>query len=187
MRAKFTLNNDLSGGFITLRGDSSDISTLSFYDFLASANRDEENPGFIGIDLVLDGADTTPTPGDTLARAPFDLVTGNEYIMEATAVGPHLSLKAWAVGDEEPDQPQVSVIDHTLTSGKIGLASYNCPTDGGGDVLSTSWDDITFTPSNSAFAAHASSMATVPEPSTVSLVALSLVGVFGLRRRRLLG
>ena len=40
----------------------------------------------------------------------LELVAGNKYVMEATAIGPHLSLKVWRVGDEEPELPQVSIM-----------------------------------------------------------------------------
>jgi hypothetical protein len=172
VRATIQLNNELSSSFISLR---SDAETVTLYDF-AAANSDDE----IVIDYVLNGVSQTDRVG--LARAPFDFDLGQEYVMEATAVGPHLSMKVWAVGSEEPDQPQISATDHTLTSGSIGVVSYYCDGDGGGDVLSTSFDDITFTPGNSAFGAAASSATAVPEPAGLMGMLIGIAGL-GLRRR----
>jgi hypothetical protein len=175
VRATFTFNNDISNGLIGLR---SDVETVSLYDFAANNSVDT-----IYIDRLVSGLSVTGGAG--LANAPFTMDPGQEYVVEATAVGPQLSMKVWAVGDEEPDDPQLSITDHALTSGSVSVASYYC--EGfGGDLLSTTFDDITFTPGNSAFGADAAPAAAIPEPSGFLAMLIGLAGL-GMRRRYLDG
>jgi hypothetical protein len=172
LRTTLRFDNDISNGFVALRGD---VGTVSLYDFAANNSVD-----IIYIDRLENGVSVTGGAG--LVSAPFDLITDQEYVMEATAVGPHLSMKIWPVGDEEPAQPQISIVDHTLALGSVGVTSYYC-TGFDGDVLSTSFDDITFTPGNSAFGADAAIVA-IPEPTGFLAMLIGIAGL-GMSRRLL--
>ena len=92
-------------------------------------------------------------------------------MMEFGAVGDQLSLKAWKAGDAEPAQPQLEITDSTHQLGTIGVTSavqidqIQTPV-----VLSSHYEDIYFTP--------------VPEPSTLVLTMLALVGLLVYARRR---
>lgn len=170
-RAAFRFDNDISNGFVALRGD---LATLNLYDFAANNSADK-----IYIDRLANGVSVTG--GSGLISAPFAFESDEEYVVEATAVGPNLSMKVWSVGDEEPAQPQISIVDHALTLGSLGVVSYYC-TGFEGDVLSTSFDDITFTPGNSAFSADSASVVAVPEPTGFLAMLIGIAVLGGWRR-----
>lgn len=73
---------------------------------------------------------------------------GEEWWMEAGAVGNQLSLKAWRLGDLEPESPQLSFVDSTYSTGVFGLdANMNWSTNTPG-IVNTTFDDVYFrTPS----------------------------------------
>lgn len=169
VRATLRLNNDISSGFITMR---SDPDTITEYVFAANNS----------LDLVVIERIVNAQTEESLGSAPFELDAGQDYIIEATAVGPHLSMKIWQSGDEEPSEPQIIAMDETLKSGVFGLVSYYCAGDSG-DILSATFDDITFTPGNSAFGADRSSVNAVPEPTSFAVISMGIVGL-GLMRRR---
>ena len=56
-----------------------------------------------------------------LGNIPLAIMPGEEWILEGTAKGPNLSLKAWRATDQPPDEPQIQVVDDKLVSGSIGL------------------------------------------------------------------
>lgn len=101
---------------------------------------------------------------------------GEEWIVEAGAVGSSLSMKAWKAADPEPTSPQLTLVDSTIQNGLFGVgANEFAPLPHAPTVVSATFDDIYFTP--------------VPEPATNSLAAVSgalLIGGMSLGRLRIL-
>jgi hypothetical protein len=70
---------------------------------------------------------------------------GDDWVIEAGAVGNELSMKVWRAGEQEPSEPQLVVYDDVLTSGQIGFAPaistglINEPT-----LLDVTYDDVLF-------------------------------------------
>ena len=97
---------------------------------------------------------------------------GEDWWMEASAIGDQISLKVWQDGQSEPASPQFRWTDDVLTEGGIGLGSavwnnnVTEPT-----VLNATFDDFSFQ--------------VVPEPSSLGLVFVGLFGmwVFGRGRK----
>ena len=80
-----------------------------------------------------------------LANQPgFVQDVGGEYILEAGAMGSHLELRMWAVGDLRPELPQVTATDSNYASGTNGLVAVSRQ-DLPGDV-SVTFDDVSFVP-----------------------------------------
>ncbi len=80
-----------------------------------------------------------------LANQPgFVQDVGEEYILEAGAMGADLELRMWAVGDARPELPQVTATDATYASGTNGLVALSRQ-DLPGDV-SVTFDDVSFVP-----------------------------------------
>jgi hypothetical protein len=69
---------------------------------------------------------------------------GVDWILEASAVGDWLSIRAWRVGDPEPAEPQIIVQDSNYPTGLIGLGIAHGT--GIAATLDGHVDDITFTP-----------------------------------------
>ena len=88
-------------------------------------------------------------------EAPF--IAGVTYNLEATVVGPLLSLKAWPVGEPEPDEPTLTVVDKVLTPGvgnRLSVLVFFDPApliDAGIPAVTVSgtFDDISFSPGKS--------------------------------------
>lgn len=71
---------------------------------------------------------------------------GEDWWMEAGGVDDQISLKVWRDGELEPELPQLMLTDSTFTSGVFGVDAnmeFGDPTVG---VVSTTFDDIYFTP-----------------------------------------
>ena len=72
---------------------------------------------------------------------------GEDWNMELSAAGHRISMKAWKVGDTEPDHPQLTVWDDIYSEGVLGLtasvANHNIsvPTS-----VDATFDDVLFTP-----------------------------------------
>jgi hypothetical protein len=82
-------------------------------------------------------------------KAPF--AAGEEWNFEAGAVGKHVWLKVWKVGDPEPNEPLLSLKDRVLPPASGSLVCvivFFDPAAVGDDPveLSATFDDITFTP-----------------------------------------
>ncbi len=152
LRHRFSPDNPATNTFTAMRLDP---VTGNFYNFAV------ENVGNTLYILLAEGF----TGGTILAEAPFEIVEGQEYFLEAGAVGADLSLKVWAVGDPEPPLPQLTTVDSTYSVGALALGMYNQSGGGEGGQLSARFDDVTF----------------VPEPT--SLVMLMLAGLMLTRRR----
>ena len=79
----------------------------------------------------------------TLETVAFVFDPGRDYNLEAGARGPYLSVKVWAVGEPEPEDPQVTLYDATYAVGAVGLAVSYIP-GGPAGVLSGYFDDVCF-------------------------------------------
>lgn len=163
LRATIHANNLYSEPIIYLRiADPNLGEAWKFYYFGADAV-----DGLIGIGRF-DGPSGSFPPTSVAARN-VGFSWGEDWIMEAGAVGDQLSLKAWRVGDPAPAMPQLRGVDATHISGGFGL-------DAGvrfGTVspASVTFDDVFFTPA-------------VPEPSACVLAAIGGVIVLVAGRRQ---
>jgi hypothetical protein len=168
-KATVRFDNAISSGGLLMRADPSQLNAYNF-----AANNSEDR---IYIDLIENGIGLT----GGLASQEFDLAPSQDYIIEGRAVGPHLSMKIWEAGADEPDEPQLSVFDTTYETGMLGVLSYYCTPDYG-DSLSTTFDDIYFLPGNSDFGTDGPMG--IPEPSSLFLTVFALLGAAVLLRRR---
>jgi len=103
----------------------------------------------------------------------MQFMTGEDWWMEAGAVGNRLSMKVWKDGDVEPAVPQLVVFDDTHAFGTLGVTSAVQVNETiAPDVMRTVYDDLSFTP--------------VPEPSALALVAVLAIAA-ALHRFRVTG
>ncbi len=93
-----------------------DLVNGNGYVFIADITQDT-----IGILRVDNGAPVILVAGF------FELLLGQDYLLEAGVLGPdlslgaNLSLKIWAVGDPEPADPQLTANDSSYLVGAFGL------------------------------------------------------------------
>ena len=74
---------------------------------------------------------------------PFEV--GKDYHMEVGAVGNRITMKVWAVGDDEPELPQLVAFDNALTEGTVGLIPATSPTQMFESfAVDVTYDDVTF-------------------------------------------
>jgi RNA polymerase sigma factor (sigma-70 family) len=102
---------------------------------------------------------------------PSPIVAGEDWILEAGAVGNQLSLKFWRDGAAVPAAPQLTVVDSTYSSGPFLVGARKDSAFLGTGRVSATFDDIAFR---------------VPEPSAALLmigVACCCIPVF-IRKRR---
>ncbi|MEE9131672.1 MAG: hypothetical protein V3T84_16780 [Phycisphaerales bacterium] len=143
-------DSSFSNGFLTtmIRADNAvtnlasamrfDLVNGNGYVFIADITQDT-----IGILRVDNGAPVILVAGF------FELLLGQDYLLEAGVLGPdlslgaNLSLKIWAVGDPEPADPQLTANDSSYLVGAFGLFIFNEP-GGPGGQLSGRFDDVTF-------------------------------------------
>jgi hypothetical protein len=93
-------------------------------------------------------------------------VAGEQWIIEAGIVGSQISLKYWKPGEPEPAGPQLTASDTGIPpfqadASRVELAMWH--ESASPFALSAAFDDVYFT--------------SVPEPSTVSLILLGLLGL----------
>ena len=88
---------------------------------------------------------------------------GEDWIMEAGAVGDMLSVKIWPAEGPEPDRPQLEIRDSANPTGQFGAWSFVGSNWQVPDYANAFFDDIYFTP--------------VPEPSALILSALAFLGL----------
>ncbi len=90
---------------------------------------------------------------------------GEDWILEAGAVGSQLSMTAWKLGEPKPLVPQWTYTDPTsLAGGAIGLITWHWAleqTPPG--IVDVTYDDINFTP--------------VPEPTCVLLAVIGVIAL----------
>jgi hypothetical protein len=72
---------------------------------------------------------------------------GREYAVQMCAIGKELSLKYWAVGEPEPEAPQLRASDFTYKTGRLGVAVF-MENRNLGRALRGCFDDVTFIPAN---------------------------------------
>ncbi len=90
---------------------------------------------------------------------------GEDWFMEAGAVGNQLTLKVWPADDPEPAAPQLQITDSLVSKGTFGVGAYTLQP---GTIVDATFDDIYWT---------------VPEPSSSIIVVLCMIGVVSARRR----
>ena len=102
-------------------------------------------------------------------REGIGFTRGEDWIMEAGAVGDVLSLKMWREGDPEPDLPQFNFRDSANSTGQFGVWSFIGSNWQEPAQANAFFDDIYFTP--------------IPEPSSALLIGLGFLGLAVGRRR----
>ena len=79
--------------------------------------------------------------------AGLKMALGEEWWIEAGGVGDQLSMKVWRVGDPEPALPQLTIIDSTFATGRIGVeTNISWPDYPDAAQVNATFDDITFKP-----------------------------------------
>ena len=74
-----------------------------------------------------------------------EFTLGDDWVIEAGAIGDEISIKVWQAGDQEPSEPQLVIHDDVLTAGQIGFApaistaAISKPT-----RLDVTYDDVQF-------------------------------------------
>ena len=145
-----------TSAFVVMRGD-----VPSFSGHIFGINTELDNFRFLIGTLVNGGSTQT-----TLETGPI-YEPNREWMLEAGAIGDQLSLKYWASGDPEPVDPQIVVTEGSLSSGNLIVGAsfpgdHNPPS-----VVGASFDDIVFI---------------VPEPTSVSILLVGLMGLWFLRK-----
>lgn len=152
VRMKFRADSDADPS-ILMRGD---IETFTAYDFAAGN-------GNFGIQLFVDGT------GARLATLPdVEFNQGEDWWMEASAIGDELSMKVWKDGAIEPELPQLTITDSTLTEGGFGLGVGLGVNDSQPAIVNATFDDVSFV---------------VPEPGA-NAVAILVAFVAFIRRNQ---
>ena len=135
IRTKVRVDEFDSGASIFFRFTGDLITGVNLYAFTGFGGR-----GF-GFDRFEGGAETRDLNVPDIVMG-----LGEEWWMEAGAVGDQLAMKVWLDGEPEPVLPQLVFTDAALSSGSIALnANLNFGTDTEGPVNST-FDDVYFTP-----------------------------------------
>ena len=108
-----------------------------FYGFIGAVNT-----GMLGIVKFNSASGGFPSLV-VQETTPTGIRADEDWFMEAGAVGDELSLKAWKVGDPEPDKPQLIGWDSTFSSGGFAVDVGVAP---GGHVQGVRgvFDDISF-------------------------------------------
>ena len=115
----------------------------------------------------IEGGEVTRLNGFDISGELVD--SGEEWIVQAGAIGNQLSMKAWKPGQPEPAAPQWTGTDSVIASGLLGVGT-NHYSPQPPSIVSAAFDDIHFK--------------SVPEPSSVALALLSLTGLLVARYRR---
>ena len=141
MRARIRTEEDETYAALGLRTNGSVKNGFDVYLF-----RGDTGVGTFTIDLVL-GSGTNPIAMMDANEFPF--VAGEEWWMEAGAIGDQISLKVWRPGEPEPNTPQLTVADTTLASGFASVVT-NATLAGSGPtnavLIDARFDDIQFLP-----------------------------------------
>lgn len=138
-RSTLQINSRANAGALWLRGS---LETSSVY-VLGGGVRGDGSRGEFSVSVFDEGAPvrSQSIPGLAIAQ-------GEEWNMEASAIGGFLSLKVWQSGEPEPLLPQLSVSDQTLPIGMFGLGAglgaldaFTEPTG-----VNVSHDEVSFSP-----------------------------------------
>src|SRR3990172_5161733 len=131
-RAKMRANTEGTSFFLILRKTGG-----SGYAFGGATNR---NTFYISrVD------DAVNIPLQELGPPPSPITAGEDWIVEAGAVGSQLSLKVWRDGEMVPTAPQLAVIDPTYSSGMFVVSARKDWAFQGTVQVSATFDDIVFT------------------------------------------
>jgi hypothetical protein len=112
-----------------------DIATFTGYIFGASANTGRFFWNKVVNNTVVEEA-TTIQPSPQFA-------VGQDWVVEAGAVGSQLSMKAWRLGDPEPPLPQWTHVDFAISTGQFGVGANHWAVLPPATVNAT-FDDIVF-------------------------------------------
>lgn len=157
LRAKMRANAEGTSLFLILRRSGG-----GGYAFGGATN---QNAFFIS---RVDNAVNVPL--QELNPPPSPIIAGEDWIVEAGAVGSQLSLKVWRDGQMEPAAPQLTVIDLTYSGGTFLVGARRDSPFPGTSRVSATFDDIVFT---------------VPEPSSWLLLMMTFaVSLIRARKRR---
>ena len=131
LRANVTAETDGTSVFLLMRGSDGGNA----YSFHASTQ--------VGFQIRrLKQFDSVPLA--ELNPVDFPFSAGEEWVMEAGAVGDQLSLKVWRSGEEEPTNPQLITTDSTFQTGVFAVDVGTFPRRE--VMISGTFDDIYFTP-----------------------------------------
>jgi protocatechuate 3,4-dioxygenase beta subunit len=141
VRAKVRVGEEGNGAGIVLRGSSCD-------------NWDCEN-GYVFFVSAVSGpsqflvhefnTNNTLERRDLIRLDDLSFGVNEDWYLEAGAVGDQLSMKVWRVGDPEPEAPQWTRIDGTLSTGDFGLLASINQDFGQPTLVNITFDDIYFT------------------------------------------
>ena len=154
LRAKIRVDTPMVAS-LNLR---TNVEAFTTYNFAVSAATGE-------FALTYFGLEETETLG-MISDLSFGV--GEDWWMEASAIGEKLSMKVWKDGDVEPGAPQLIVTDTRHTAGLLGLGTGLGVNNFEPLMVNATFDDVTFT---------------VPEPSALCLSAFGFVMLLSFRRR----
>ncbi len=196
--------DDLNGGLIEATWDASVGNPLFANGFARGMIRADTPGTTLGLGLRVDdeaGTDygfygstgfgtfyierfdpSLPSPQTILAMADtalFPFALGEDWNLEAGAVGNRLTLKAWRVGQPEPVNPLLTVLDSAFgqpgPTNLCAISFFDGAVVSGPVQVSATFDNITFTAVS----------ASAPEPSSAALAMLgSVLMAVGLARHR---
>ncbi len=160
--APATCVRSLAASFNSSYGDPADLANGAFRFQFQAKNATTAGSLMIrdGADLGADGyaftvdaaaqrisiriADPEQCLFPPLVEAPFPVVVGADYQVEAVADGPNLSMKVWAVGASQPGSPQLTAVDDTFAEGGLFLSASLLG--GVGGQIDGTFDNLLFKP-----------------------------------------
>lgn len=170
-RARVRVEGDNTRAGISMRATGTLATGLNAYNFAIQPSR---LSGFIRIARL----ENTVHVDDVALN--LSIPMHEDLYLEAAAIGDQLSFKVWPVAEAEPELPQLTWTDSTYEVGTVAVYAFRETRQGGGFVfggdVSATFDDLTFTtPTNST--------RIVPEPASLSLLALVAFALLATRRR----
>jgi PEP-CTERM motif-containing protein len=157
VRLKIRVNEKNTSAFLLMR---TDLSTLSGHLF--AVNTELDNFRFF-----IESYENFAVLGNVTEDGPL-YEPDQDWMFEAGAIGNELSLKYWKLGDPEPADPQLTFTDMLGAAGRISLGVSFPGDHNPASLISASFDDLVFI---------------VPEPSTIALASLGLLGIGLLRQK----
>lgn len=115
----FRINEDANGGYLFLGG-------MKSFEFQRIEESRPTSVLDVGLGLKMD--------------------IGEEWWIEAGGLGDKLSMKVWRVGTPEPALPQLTVIDSTFATGRVGVEANLDPKYLETTRVNATFDEITFKP-----------------------------------------